>query len=264
MANSGSPPVIITRPLAQAEALAGRVRACGRMPVLFPLLDIQPLPDQAALRARLAALDQYALAVFVSPNAIDAAIAAMPGWPGAMPRGVPLAVMGEGSRAALAAHGITADGFTIFSPTDRQRTDSETLLPELDLPALRGRRVLLVRGESGRELLADALRAEGIEVEPVAAYRRAAPVLDDAGKALLRRLLDEGGEWVITSSEALRNLRDSVVDVLGEGGVAKMQRQALIVPHARIADTARALGFTSILQTASGDEGVVAALQSRA
>ena len=253
-------PVIITRPLAQAEPLACRVEAIGRQVIVFPLLEIQPLPDQAPLRMALADLDNVAMVVFVSPNAIHAAFAVRSSWP----QSLPLAVMGEGSRAALAEHGLTSANATIISPTDSQRTDSETLLAELDLDALRGKLVLIVRGETGRELLAGELRAHGVEVVPVAAYRRVAPVLDDARREQLLWLLEARGDWVITSSEALRILADMIRSAAGEDGVVKMQRQHLIVPHTRIADTAKAMGFRVITHTASGDEALLAALQSRA
>lgn len=253
-------PVIITRPLAQAEPLARRVQAIGRQAVVFPLLDIQPLPDQTSLCTALADLRDVAMVAFVSPNAIHAAFAVRRDWP----PGLPLAVMGEGSRAALAEHGLTSANATIISPTNSQRTDSETLLAELDLDSLHGKRVLIVRGETGRELLADELRAHGVEVMTVAAYRRAAPVLDDAKCELLLRLLQAQGDWVITSSEALRILMDMVQRIAGEDSVVKMQRQHLVVPHVRIADTAKAMGFRAITCTASGDEALLAALQSRA
>jgi len=45
--------------------------------------------------------------------------------------------------------------------------------------------------------------------------------------------------------------------------VAKMQQQHVIVPHARIADAARALGLARVTLTGSGDERLIAALQSR-
>lgn len=253
-------PVIITRPLAQAELLARRVQAIGRQAIVFPLLDIQPLPDQTALHTALADLHDVAMVTFVSPNAIHAAFAVRPAWP----QNLPLAVMGEGSRAALAEHGLTSANANIISPTDPERTDSETLLAELDLKALHGKRVLIVRGETGRELLADELRAHDVEVVPVAAYRRVAPVLDDARRAHLLRLLQAQGDWAITSSEALRILMDMVQTTAGEDGVVKMQRQHLVVPHVRIADTAKAMGFRDITRTASGDEALLAALQSRA
>lgn len=259
MTPANARPVIVTRPRAQAEPLARRIEAIGRAAVVFPLLDIQPLPDQEQLRTALSRLDDVAMVVFVSPNAIHAAFAHRTDWP----RGLPLAVMGEGSRAALAEHGLTSANADIVSPTDAQRTDSQTLLAELDLEALRGRKVMIVRGETGRELLADELRVHGVEVETVAAYRRAAPAFDDAKRTQLQELANAGGDWIITSSEALRILLDMADEAGGADIVAKMQQQHLIVPHVRIAETARDLGFRTITQTASGDEALLTALQSR-
>jgi len=252
-------PVVVTRPRAQAEPLARRVAALGREAVVFPLLDIHPLPDPQPLREALRDLSRYALVAFVSPNAIDAAFAVLPGWP----REAAIGVMGEGSRAALARHGVNDANARIFSPRDPSRTDSATLLQALDLAALRGRRALIVRGESGRELLAEALRDAGVAVEQVAAYRRIAPVLDAGARARLLALLERQADWIITSSEALRVLLQMVREVGGDAGVVKMQQQCIIVPHARIEETARQLGFINRIQTGSGDEHVLAALQSR-
>jgi uroporphyrinogen-III synthase len=244
--------VVVTRPLAQAEPLAQRVAAMGRNAVVFPLLEIQPLPDTALLKAELQDLSRYAMVAFVSPNAIDAAFNILDRWPA----GVAAAVVGEGSRMALARHGVTSTDATIFSPSDPKRTDSQTLLEVLDIDALRGKRVLIVRGETGRELLADALRAAGVQVTQVAAYRRTAPQLG--------QLLAAPNDWIVTSSEALRILLQMVGQVADAAGVAKMQQQRIIVPHVRIAETAQMLGFQNITLTGSGDEQLLAALQSLA
>ena len=260
MTDTRNRPAVITRPLAQALPLAQKLAALGRDAVVFPLLEILPLPDQSALKASLKDVGSYVMVAFVSPNAIEAAFAHIQQWPAH----VALAVVGEGSKAALAQHGLTPANATIFSPADPQRTDSQTLLEVLDLAALRGKRVLIIRGETGRELLADALRDNGVEVEQLAAYRRAAPVLDQAKSAQLRHLLETGADWVITSSEALRILLQMVRDVAGEPGVVKMQQQRLVVPHVRIAETARSLGFIDVVQTGSGDEPLLAALQFQA
>lgn len=251
-------PVVITRPAAQADALARQVAALGREAALFPLLEIHPLPDPAALRSALGELERYALVAFVSPNAIDAAFALRPRWPA----GMTLAVVGEGSRKALARHGIDDGNATILRPAEGARNDSQGLLEALDLSALRDREVLLIRGESGRELLAEALRAAGAQVVPVPAYRRCAPVLDAGRRAQLEKLIDTSGDWIVTSSEALRNLLELVHETRGKDGVAKMQQQHLLLPHERITETARMLGFVNITETASGDEGLLAALQS--
>ena len=291
--------VVITRPLAQARPLAERVAALGRTVELLPLLEIHALADTAPLLAALAKLTApatlasaaaaatavtpataatpatlvtpyYALVAFVSPNAIDAAFAHIAQWPA----GVTLAVLGEGSRAALAAHGVTPANAHIVSPADSAHSDSEHLLQTLDLAALRGRRVLIVRGESGRELMADGLRAAGADVTVVAAYRRDVPALTPALSATLQRLLAQQNDWIVTSSEALRGLMLLLEELacreagaapqqhIQETTVAKMQRQHLIVPHARIAETAKQFGFTRLTLTGSGDERLLAALQS--
>jgi uroporphyrinogen-III synthase len=251
--------VVITRPRAQAIELARAVAAIGRTPLVLPLLEISPLPDQSGLSAALARLADYALVAFVSPNAIDAAFAHIRQWPQA----TMLAVLGEGSRAALARHGINGANTAIVAPVDPAHSDSEHLLQALDLAALAGRRVLIVRGENGRELMANGLREAGALVDVVPAYRRAVPALTPALAAQLAALLAQPNDWIITSSEALRGL-DGLVRQLDSGAsVVKMQQQHLIVPHARIADTARALGFGRITLTGSGDERLLAALQSR-
>jgi uroporphyrinogen-III synthase len=271
--------VVITRPQAQAGALAARVSALGRRVELLPLLEIAALEDSAPLIAALADLERYAMVAFVSPNAIDAAFAHIAHWP----PGVALAVLGEGSRLALAAHGITPANATIVSPRDAAHSDSEHLLATLDLEALRGRRALIVRGDSGRELLADGLRAAGIEVVPVAAYRRSVPVLTPELAATLQRLLAQEHDWIVTSSEALRGLLQLLEQLDQENrssgaahqtahqaarhaedrsAVVMLQQQHLIVPHARIAQTAAELGCSRVTLTGSGDELVLAALQS--
>jgi uroporphyrinogen-III synthase len=253
--------VVITRPLAQAALLAARVAALGRTVEILPLLEISPLPDQAPLLAALAKLDQYALVAFVSPNAIDAAFAHIKQWPS----GVTAAVVGEGSRAALAAHSVP----NIVSPGDAAQSDSEHLLQTLDLPALSGKPVLIIRGDSGRELMADGLRAAGALVDVVPAYRRSTPELTPALAATLRRLLAQQNDWIITSSEALRGLCGLLrqldlqhPDAMQHNSVVVMQQQHLIVPHARIAETANNLGFSKLTLTGSGDERLLAALQS--
>jgi uroporphyrinogen-III synthase len=242
--------VVITRPAAQAGPLAAKVAALGLPVQLLPLLEIHAL-DGAAERGQLlrmlARLPEFDLVVFVSPNAIDCVFAHLPAWPA----GVPLAVVGEGSRMALAAHGVTDANASITSPFDTARSDSEHLLLALDLPALRGKRALIVRGDGGRDFLADGQ----------------VPALTAALRATLENLLQHNNDWIITSSEALRGLLALLAaldDSRGEKtAVAKMQQQHLIVPHARIAQTAAALGFARVTLTGSGDAGVLAALQSR-
>ena len=251
-------PVVVTRPLRQAIEFANRLEAAGRAAVVFPLLQIAPLPDATALRAVLGRLSEFSLAAFVSPNAIDATFAHIERWP---PE-VALAVMGQSSRQALARHGITADKFQITSPTDPRRSDSQTLLEALDLQRLQSAKVLILRGETGRELLGDALRAAGAQVEQVAAYRRSATTSTPALMAQLAGLLDTDNCWVITSSEALQVLMQLVAEADPQHGVAKIQQKKLLVPHERIREVAQSIGFSAVELTDAGDDGLFGKLQS--
>jgi uroporphyrinogen-III synthase len=90
------------------------------------------------------------------------------------------------------------------------------------------------------------------------------PALTPQLGAALHALLAQQNDWIITSSEALRGLLGLVAQLDGEAGVAKMQQQRLIVPHARIAETAASLGCTRFTLAGSGDASLLAALQSRA
>jgi len=252
-------PIIVTRPQAQACSLVQALIANGRAAIVFPLLEIHPLEDNSALLEVLTNLSRFAMVAFVSPNAIDAAFGLIKTWPKKMT----FAVMGEGSRVALAKHGINDENATIVSPHDPYRSDSNTLIEALDIAALSGKSVLIIRGQSGRELLADALRNAGVLVTQIAAYRRTAPTLDGERRAQLSALLDQPSDWFVSSSEALHILKQQVFEVQGVSGVAKMQQQTLFVPHFRIAETARNLGFIDVILTGSGDEGLLAALQSQ-
>lgn len=249
--------LIITRPRAQAEPLAQLISTLGYKPVIFPLFEIEPIADPTELLECLAKLEQYAMVAFVSPNAIDAVFSRINRWPQA----VAIAVMGEGSRRALARHGLTDTNAEIFCPDDPNQTDSQTLLKVLNLDQLRGKQVLIVRGEAGRELLAQELRTNGTLVKQVAAYRRLAPELTPERCQLLQELIAMRCGWIITSSEALQILMKMVRDGIGNEGVAALQQLHILVPHRRIQETAQLLGCKNVTLTRAGDEGILAALQ---
>ena len=251
-------PVIITRPFLQAAAFAERVVAIGRQVEVFPLLEIQALADPGSLDEILTKLSHFALVAFVSQNAVHAVFSRIQKWP----ENLTIAVMGAGSRAALAEHGMTDANARIISPINPERTDSETLLEVLDFSALEGREVLIIRGESGRELLADALRSHGVSVTQTAAYQRVTPEFTPPKQERLKLMLERENDWIVTSSEALRNLFTWVKKLDLDNAVAKMQHQHIFVPHARIAETAEILGFQFITLTGSGDESLLVALQS--
>lgn len=242
--------VLVTRPAAQAEGLCRRIEAAGGRALRFPTLAILPPHDPAALAAALARLPACSLAVFTSANAV-AAVARWCAGHGGWPAGVCVAAIGKGTARTLAAAGIAVD----LQPAHGERSEDLLALPALATCA--GARVLLVKGEGGRELLAETLAARGAEVHVACAYRRALP---DADPAPLHAWLRAGAVDVVvaTSNEALANLF-ALLDTAGRESARDLRP---LVVGARGARLARELGFRPppLLAGEAGDEAIVAAL----
>jgi uroporphyrinogen-III synthase len=240
--------VVLTRPAGQAGQLAALIRAAGGEPVLFPTLEILEAADLRPLAAVIDRLDAFDLAVFISANAVDRGLAlvlARRTWPA----GLRAAAVGRTSERALRRHGFDA----VIVP--ERIFDSEALLDLPELKAVAGKRVVIFRGEGGRELLAQTLAARGAAVEYAECYRRGRPKADAAPLIELwqRHQLDA---FSVTSGEALANLGE----MLGASGRQCLQRTPLFVPHERIAAAARPLGVGTVIVTGQGDEGMVAGI----
>jgi len=76
--------VLVTRPLEQAEGLAALIRQAGGEPILFPAIEIAEPADLAGFHAIANRLEQFDLAIFISPTAVHRAIGLLQGrrWPG--------------------------------------------------------------------------------------------------------------------------------------------------------------------------------------
>lgn len=254
--NGGGPlagrTIVVTRPRAQAAPLAAAIAALGGTPLLFPLLEIAPAADPRPLAAAVERLADYAIAVFISPNAVDHALPAILAR-GPWPAGLLPAAVGQGTVRALAAQGVGG----CIAP--QERFDSEALLdlPELAAERIAGRRIAIFRGDGGRELLAETLRARGAAVDCVTCYRRSGPA---AGVDLLLAAWRAGrlDALTVSSSEGLRHL----LELLDDEGRSYLARTPLFVPHARIAESAAALGLHQIILTAAADDGLVAGLRA--
>jgi uroporphyrinogen-III synthase len=219
--------------------------------LLFPLLDIAAVQNSRELQEQISRLAQFDLAIFISPNAVKYGIAAIQDVvSGAsneidLPPALKIATVGQGSAKALRELGIS----NVIAPTER--FDSEGLLALPQLQNVAGWRVMIFRGDGGRELLGDTLKARGATVEYAACYRRSKSQ-QDAG-ALIAAMPDA---ITVTSSEALGYLRD----LLDESSRARLAAVPLFVPHARIAELACQLGWQHVKSMSSGDDGMVAAL----
>lgn len=235
--------ILVTRPARQAGGLAQKLAVIDGMPVIFPAIAILPPADPAALAATHAHLAEYDYAVFVSANAVEFGAPDPRRWPAGLTPFAP----GPGTAEAVAATGIAG----VRIPTDRYDSDGLLALPEFASPA--GKRIVVFRGDGGRDQLGDTLRKRGAQVDYVSCYRRARPSNADGLAQLLAR---NGIDAVtITSSEGLHNLW-SLLDTPAR---ARWAALPTFVPHERIADRARELGLVAVL-TGSGDAGLIAAL----
>jgi uroporphyrinogen-III synthase len=160
--------VVVTRPAHQAQGLSQAITAAGGEALLFPGLEIAPPQDLARAQAQLARLADHDWLIFISANAVQAA------WRQAdavlRAYGGRIAAVGAATAAALANLGVGVD----LQP--EADFSSEGLLATPVLRAVQGRRVLIIRGEGGREHLAQTLRARGAHVEYAEVYRRRCPV----------------------------------------------------------------------------------------
>ena len=236
--------IVVTRPKEQAVSLQQDIEQLGGNVILFPLLEIEPVSDTRHLHDLITRLPDFDLAIFISPNAVRygmAAILAMRGLPSA-PH---IATVGQGSAQALRDAGIK----DIIAP--QGRSDSESLLALPQLQNIRGWKIVIFRGDGGREFLGDALKARGAEVEYLACYRRSRP-LQNIGILLTHKL----DAITVSSSEAL----EYFWDMLDETGRRQISSVPLFVPHARIAEKATLQGWLNVIQTQGGDDGVVSGL----
>ncbi len=236
--------IAVTRPREQAGALAQAITDAGGQPILFPLLEIGPPPDAAPLQAVAARRASLNLAIFISPTAVHYGMPALLAA-GPLPRGLRIAAVGQGSAAALRKLGVR----DVLAPADQ--FDSEHLLALPELQQVRGWRIAIFRGENGRELLGDTLRARGADIEYVACYRRTRP---QQGIGALLAARPE--VLTVTSSEALGYLWE-MADAAGR---AQLVALPLFAPHERIAAAARALGWRDALATAGGEAGLLGGL----
>lgn len=241
--------ILVTRPADQAGELARMIAAHGGQAVLFPLLEIGATEDQSPLQQAIAALDDYALAIFISPNAVAyslPAILAARRWPHALRA----AAIGPSTARELAAQGIAE----VLCPVDRFDSEALLELPAFAASAVAGQRILILRGDGGRELLAQTLRERGARVDAVSCYRRSPPTDGAPLVSLLRnRRIDA---LTISSSEGLRNL----LALLDTDACADLRRLPLFVPHQRIAQVAAELGLQRIVRCAPADAGIIESL----
>jgi uroporphyrinogen-III synthase len=246
--------VIVTRPAEQAAPWVERLIERGIAAEALPLIEIAPPADPSALRSAWAALATCRLVVFVSANAVLHFFAERPtdvSWPVGVDAGAP----GNGTADALRDAGVPLAAIVVPA-ADAAQFDSESLWARLHARDWRAARVLVVRGDGGRDWLAERLVGAGAEVDTVSAYRRRAPSFAGAARDRLDAAIADGDAvWLFSSSEAIANLEHAA-------GARRFHAARAVATHPRIAARARSLGFGVVVEAAPGLDAVIACLQS--
>ncbi len=239
--------IAVTRARAQSSGLAARLRALGAEVAETPAIRIEPRAVEGALARAVDGIRDYALVCLTSPNGAALLMDALR-TRGADARsfaGATVAAIGPGTAGELARGGIRADVVP-------ERSVAEALVEALADVPVEGRRVLVARAAEARDVLPDALRERGAEVDIVALYDTVADPLDDAARGALA----QADSVTFTSSSTVRFL----LEALGSGeGLPDAARIASIGPITSA--TARAQGLTVHVEAERHDiDGLVEAL----
>ena len=275
---AGALRVLVTRPAQDAQLWVKPLRQAGFNAVALPLIEIaalEPAPQSLSLSLTAPAYDAL---MFVSGNAAEcffkqkeaadqyarAPAAINNGAISSLPAPRFLAP-GPGTASALLAAGVPASQIDA-PPPDAGQFDSEALWQVIGKRDWKGRRVLIVRGQSrgaeggaapGRDWLSGQFQCAGAEVDTLAVYERLAPHLSDAQVALATRACADGSVWLFSSSEAVANLarQPGLQGLPWAGGRA-------IATHPRIATSLGEAGWSVVVQSRPALRDILSCLRS--
>lgn len=229
--NLGGLNVLVTRPADQAAEFAEKVSAAHGRPVSFPTLEILGPADKQAVRTQFSTLASVDVLIFVSANAVRYAFPLMPDN---IPLDLQVAAVGTATARTLDDYGL--------EPTlVPERMDSEGLLALPALQSVDDKRILIVRGNGGRETLREVLESRGARVAYAEVYRRQLPQRNPAN--LIRNWDSLVNVVTATSVQILDNL----FSMLGELGEPLLQKTPLLAASERIAAQARARGCDKVM-----------------
>jgi len=237
--------VVVTRARAQASGFAATLRGLGAEVVELPAIRIEPRIESEEVQRVAGALGIYELVCLTSPNGVRLLFEAMEnaGVDARALAGVTVAAIGPGTARALAERGILADVVP-------ERFVAEGLIEALEDHEVAGARVLVARAAEARDVLPDALRERGAEVDVVALYET---VREQPGDDQIEAA--QNADYItFTSSSTVTNLTEALGDRFPTG--------ARIVSIGPItSETARAAGLAVDVEAQRHDiDGLLEAL----
>ncbi|MCW8274539.1 uroporphyrinogen-III synthase [Pseudomonas sp. PCH199] len=228
--------LLLTRPADESAALGSLLAAQGIFSTSLPLLDIVPVPVSDTMRDVIRELDRYCAVIVVSKPAARIGVELLDRFCSKTLR-VKWFSVGAATAQILEDHGLDVS-------FPQEGDDSEALLELANLREAIARpdqRVLILRGEGGRELLAERLRERGASVEYLELYRRELPHYPPA--ALTGRIEAERlNALVVSSGQGFEHLHQ----LAGEAW-PQLAQLPLFVPSPRVAELARAAGALTVV-----------------
>ncbi|PTS82173.1 uroporphyrinogen-III synthase [Pseudomonas sp. HMWF032] len=247
--------VLLTRPAQESAALAATLAEQGIYSSSLPLLAIEALNESAEQHALLADLPRYSAVIVVSKPAARLGLDLLGRYQLSVPAQQPWFSVGAATAQILREHGRQ-----VFYPEEADDSEALLALPPLQqaLAASANPRVLILRGEGGRELLAERLRGQGAQVDYLPLYRRVLP--DYPSAALIERVRAERlNALVVSSGQGLLHLHELAADAWPE-----LARLPVFVPSPRVAEMARAVGAYSVVDCRGASAAaLLAALQTQ-
>lgn len=251
--------IVVTRPSAQAEPWAARLRDLGANTAVASLLDIVPVSEAAQIQAIkncILDLDDYRKAIFVSQNAVEHGFEWIERYWPQLPVGIDFFAVGETTAKQLQARGAKV---TDLAQTQTGAMTSETLLQSPALQNVADEKIVIFRGLGGRPHIGEVLSARGAKVSYCELYERILP--SDAVKkfaAIFSQSVShlpscDNVILVLHSGEALENLQ-RVLRELAVNASEIMARIYLLVPSQRILELAEAAGFIHVCAAQNATE----------
>ena len=233
--------ILNTRPAHQQAELSAMLEADGARVLSFPVIEIVlSAADDIAIDPA-----DYDILLFVSRNAVDGAMRLVD--PQKLPAHLAYGVIGSATRAALLAQ----IGDTDVNLIESEPYNSEALLEAEALRHVDGKRILILRGQQGRNLLGDELAARGARVDYREVYRRELPQTEPVD---FNRLVDTAFPTLVvfTSNEGMLNL----FELIDTAAAARLKRTPWLLISERMRESALKLGHNAaiiIAQNASDD-----------
>ena len=239
--------ILNTRPRHQQVELTALLEREGARVLSFPVIEIE-LAENDALRQRLTRdIGLYDLLLFVSRNAVEGAFQLID--MARLATGTSFGVIGGATLQALANRIENLDHCLVAG----EPYNSEALLEAEALQLVAGKRIMIFRGQQGRNLLGDELAARGAEVDYCEVYRRELPRCD---LSAFNHLVDDGFPTlaILTSNEGMHNLFELVDAAAAE----RIRQIPWLLISERMRESALKLGHNApiVIAQSASDEGI--------